>query len=208
MKGHIMEPKDVYSNSFKSKEEKEPKTKQVKKVIQGKAKIKNPGFFQNMVKTFIGGDIQDIKHDIMFDVVIPSLKKMISEAIDTLFHTDSSRNRTPSSKTSYSRYYDEPSSRVVSSSRTSESYNSVYDYEKLEYESRRDAETVIDAINDMLQQYPNAPVSVLDLYDYSQISCDNPQASRYGWKSIEGAKIVRDMNGWYRIRLPKAKPIN
>ena len=71
--------------------------------------------------------------------------------------------------------------------------------------TRGDAEAVLDAMNDIINQY--GTVSVSDLYDLTNYPNDNFSMNRYGWTSINGATPVRVRDG-YILKLPKAIPLN
>lgn len=199
-------------NSHKSKEtQKEgtaPPDKKVEKVISGSAKPKKKGEMQKFADVFISEDVGNVKSYILMDVLVPAIKKAISDivtnGIDMILYGETGRTRKASSgtKVSYGKFYDrEPDRRRerLASSRGG------YDYDDIVFETRGDAESVLDAMNDIISQY--GVVSVGDLYDLADVSTDNYAVNKYGWTDISGCKPVRVRDG-YILKLPKALPIN
>ncbi len=199
-------------NSHKSKEaqkeEASPPDKKVEKVISGSAKPKKKGEMQKFADVFISEDVVNVKSYILMDVLVPAIKKAISDivtnGIDMILYGETGRTRKASSgtKVSYGKYYDrEPDrrrDRPVSS-------RGGYDYDDIVFETRGDAEKVLDSMNDIISQY--GVVSVLDLYDLADVSTDNYAANKYGWTDISGCKAIRVRDG-YILKLPRALPLN
>ena len=103
------------------------------------------------------------------------------------------------SKVSYQKYYDSGKKDYTApKSRTS------YEYDELLFETRGDAESVLDAMNEIIAQYE--VVSVADLYDLANVSNDNYAANKYGWTDIAGCRAVRVRDG-YILKLPKPMPL-
>ena len=79
------------------------------------------------------------------------------------------------------------------------------DYDDILFDTRGDAEAVLDAMNDIISQY--GTVSVSDFYDLARVPNDNFTMNRYGWTNIGGATAVRVRDG-YILKLPRAIPLN
>lgn len=197
------------ANSHKSKEELKENSlpeKKVEKVISGSAKVKKKGEIEKFTDVFISEDISNVKSYIMMDVLVPAVKKAISDivtnGIDMILYGESGRTKRNSSATrvSYGKVYD----REVDSRKDYRS-NIRNDYDDILFENRGDAEAVLDAMNDIIGQY--GVVSVLDLYDLAEVSTNNHTCNKYGWRNITGAKAVRVREG-YVLKLPKASPLN
>ncbi|WP_301034863.1 hypothetical protein [Parabacteroides goldsteinii] len=163
---------------------------------------------QKFADVFISEDVGNVKSYILMDVLVPAIKKAISDivtnGIDMILYGETGRTRKASSgtKVSYGKFYDrEPDRRRerLASSRGG------YDYDDIVFETRGDAESVLDAMNDIISQY--GVVSVGDLYDLADVSTDNYAVNKYGWTDISGCKPVRVRDG-YILKLPKALPIN
>lgn len=198
-------------NSHKSKEEQKataPPEKKVGKVIAGSAKSKKKGEMQKFADVFISEDVNNVKSYILMDVLVPAIKKAISDivtnGIDMILYGETGRTRKGSSatKVSYGKFYDRESDRrndYRSSSRNG------YAYDDIVFETRGDAESVLDAMNDIISQY--GVVSIGDLYDLADVSTNNYNVNKYGWTDISGCRAVRVREG-YILKLPKALPVN
>lgn len=72
------------------------------------------------------------------------------------------------------------------------------------FNTRKDAEFVLDAMSDAIKQY--GVVSLADVYDIAGIGSPAFTANKYGWRSVEDGEVVRCRDGYY-IKLPKAEEI-
>ena len=199
-------------NSHKSKEAQKEgaasSDKKVEKVISGSAKPKKKGEMQKFADVFISEDVGNVKSYILMDVLVPAIKKAISDivtnGIDMILYGETGRTRKASSgtKVSYGKYYDREPDRRRDRSISS---RGGYDYDDIVFETRGDAEKVLDSMNDIISQY--GVVSVLDLYYLADVSTDNYAANKYGWTDISGCKAIRVRDG-YILKLPRALPLN
>lgn len=193
-------------NSYRSKEEHKTdiSEKKVKKVISGSAKSKKKGEMQKFADIFISEDVSNVKSYILMEVIVPAIKKAISDVVtngvDMILYGESGRSKKNSAtKVSYGKYYNgdrEPR-------RTAPKVG--FDYDDIIFETRGDAESVLDAMNEIISSFN--VVSVGDLYDLADVSTDNFTVNKYGWTDISGCKAVRVRDG-YILKLPKAAPIN
>lgn len=190
------------SNSFKSKEK--AADKRVEKVITGNARLKKKSGFQKLSDIFISEDIGNIKSYILLDIVIPTVKKTISEIIINgtdmiLYGSNGGRKKSNASKISYREYYNE-NNRRNSGSRS----RGVYDYDNLIVNTRGEAEEILSGLDEIITQYRIA--SVADLYDLAGVTANHTDYN-YGWKDIHTASVARVRDG-YTIKLPRPIPIN
>ena len=108
-------------NSHKSKEEqRESDTlpeKKVGKVIVGSAKSKKKGEMQKFADIFISEDVGNVKSYIIMEVLVPAVKKAISDivtnGIDMILYGETGRTKksATASKVSYGKFYDRDSGR-------------------------------------------------------------------------------------------------
>ena len=197
---------DYKSNSHASKEkEKNREEKKVEKIISGNAKAKKKSEFSKFADVFVSEDAGNVKSYILMDVLVPAVKKAISDivtnGIDMLLYGETGvhKRNGASSKVSYRSYYDR-SNRSPSSSRT----RSGYSYDDIILDNRGEAEEVLSRMDEIVATY--GTVSVADLYDLVGITgayTDN----KYGWTDIRNASVVRVRDG-YMIKLPRALPLN
>ena len=186
------------SNSHKSKRIAVEDKKKVDKIVKGKVKTKKKN---GILSSFINDDLQDIKKYIVEDVLIPTIKKTITDvvknSIDMFFYGEVSRpNRTNSSRISYSSYYDrdrEPRRRR----------NDLL-IDDIVLESRSEAEEVLDRLDEMIEEFGMA--SVLNLYDLIGVTAPFT-ADKYGWTDIRNATAVRVRDG-YLLKLPRVMPLD
>ena len=97
-------------NSYKSKEEKKEAAnvpeKKVGKVIAGSAKSKKKGEMQKFADVFISEDVGNVKSYIFMEVIVPAIKKAISDVvtngIDMILYGESGRSRKISATTKVS----------------------------------------------------------------------------------------------------------
>lgn len=198
------------SNSHKSKTQKnDPKPEKVEKVISGTAKTKPKSGLTKFADVFISEDIASVKSYILVDVLVPAVKKAISDivtnGIDMILYGESSAPRKTggaASKVSYRNYYDKATSRDSRSVGTRSTNN--YNCDDIVIDSRGEAEEVLARMDELISTY--GIVTVADFYDMCGITCDYT-ANKYGWTNIRNAQVVRVRDG-YMIKMPKSMPID
>ena len=198
------------SNSNKSKIEANDVTEhKVEKVVTGKVITKKKSGFQKFTDEFISEDAKNIKSYVFGEVLIPAIKKAISDivtdGIDMILYGESGRGgsrRSTADRVSYRNYYDRGSSRPVSDSRTT--YGSSYNYDDIVLSTRGEAEDVLSRMDELMETY--GLVRVADLYDLVGITGSYTD-NKYGWTNIRNAQIVHVRDG-YMIKMPRAIPID
>lgn len=195
------------TNSDKSRQEVKSK-KKVEAVITGTAKTRKKGEMQKFADVFIAEDANNVKSYILMEVIIPAVKKAISDivttGIDMILYGEAGRSKRNGSapKVSYRQYYNQSSEPIRAGSANS---RRSIDYDDICFDTRGDAETVLDAMQDIINQY--GTVSIADLYELAHVANDNFTLNRYGWANINGAQAVRVRDG-YILKLPRAVPLN
>lgn len=198
------------SNSHKSREQRELDTseKKIEKVISGNVKSKKKSGMQKFADVFISEDASNVKSYILMDVLIPAVKKAISDivtnGIDMFLYGETGRTKKNSmaSKVSYRSYYEKENERRRDYSTISA--RNGYSYDDIILENRGEAENVLNSMDELISTY--GLVSVADLYDLVGITSDYTD-NKYGWTDIRNAAIIRVRDG-YLIKLPKALPLN
>ena len=204
-----MEPSmDYKPNSHKYKQQlKEQGDKKVEKVVHGNAKTRKKSQVRKFTDVFISEDASNVKSYILMDVLVPTIKKAISDivkdGIDMILGTGGPSTRsTNASKVSYRNYYDRrDNERNYTSARRN---TTGYSYDDIILETRGEAEEVITAMDGLMDTY--GIVSVADLYDLVGIQC-NYTDNKYGWTNIRNVEPIRVRDG-YMLKLPKAMPID
>lgn len=190
------------SNSHKTREQNTDK--KVEKVVSGKTSTKKKSGIRKLSDTFLSEDVSNVKNYIFSEVLLPAAKKLVSDIVtngtNMLLYGEIKNKKGNSSKVSYSRYYDDRSrdyrSPVVRNN---------FDYDEIIFETRGDAEAVLDAMYDILNQYK--VVSVAELYDLASITTHNYTCNNYGWIDLRGSSVVRVRDG-YILKLPRALAID
>ena len=197
------------ANSHRSKElstESRSEERKVQKVVSGKVTTKK-NEVRKLTDIFISEDARNVKSYIFMDVLVPAIKKAISDivtdGIDMIVYggSGSGRKTKPSNNVSYRNYYESPRNSMSS---RNESQRSRFDYDDIVFESRGEAELVREQMVDMIERY--GFVTVADMYDMADLT--SPYTSnKYGWTNIRSAEAVRVRDG-YILKLPKAMPID
>ena len=195
------------SNKYKQEQaELAAERPKINKVVTGNVKrSKNGG--SKLADVFISEDVSNVKNYILMDVIVPAIKKAISDVItngiDMLLYGSNGRtnaNRSTASTISYNRYYgrdDHPrTSDPVQTSR--------YSYDTITLDTRGEAEEVLARMDEIIDTYKM--VRVADFYDLVGVT-GNYTDNKYGWTNIRNAEVVRVRDG-YRIKLPRALPID
>jgi len=180
--------------------------KRAEKIVKGKVKTKK-NEVRRLTDIFISEDVSNVKEYILFDVLIPTIKKTIYEVVTNSIDIalfggkGSSGKRSTSDKVSYTDYNSRSSRRDDrSSNRTSTGYS----YDDIILDTRGEAEAVLARMDEMMETYD--VVRVADLYDLVGVTGEYTD-NKYGWTNIRNARIERVRDG-YRIVMPRALPIH
>lgn len=202
-----MNDHEYRSNSNKAKDAaKNGEEIKVPVVVKHAAKTKKKSGVSKLADIFTPGDVTDVKSYIIEDVLIPAVKKAISDivknGIDMIMYGGKSpnRNRTSSEKVSYRNYYDDRRDDY----RRPSGVRRRFDFDDIIFETRGEAEAVLDQMYDTIKEYGFVTVAAMyDMADLTQPFTSN----KYAWTSLHTAEVVRDRDG-YIIKLPKAMPID
>ena len=209
---------DYKSNSYKDKKERsaEPipiandisETKVSRLAPKEPVKVRKRSGLSRSFDEFVRDDLNKVKEFAITDVIVPAIKKSISDIFKTgidmiLYHGETvsdSRRYPDSSKVSYRSYYDSAPARRTSYSDRRSAY---YCDERI-FDTRGEAEAKLSQLNDIMARYHLVRVA-----DYCEIVgitgtyTDND----YGWTDLRTAEVVRVREG-YIIRMPRALPID
>lgn len=195
------------SNSYKSREmTAKQEERKVDKLVSGKTKTKKNDM-RKLTDIFIAEDAQNVKSYIFMDVLVPAIKKAISDivtdGIAMILYGTSGGNRhgKSSSHVSYRSYYDD---RRGNRDRDRFETRRRFDYDDILYETRGEAELVLDGMIELIERY--GFVTVADMYDMSDQTAPYT-ANKYGWNNVSSAKAVHVGDG-YILKLPKAMLID
>lgn len=198
---------DFKPNSHRARAEakKEEETDRRAKPV-AKASIKRKSELSKFKGAFLAEDAANVKSYIFSDVLLPAAKKMLEDVVVDGIHMlmyGESGNRSRRGgvhNISYDRYSRRPD--PVSSRRYNDRRNFL-DYDDIVFETRGEAEKVLEAMDDIMAEYKL--VRVADLYDLAGLTCDYPGMD-YGWTNIQNASVIRAGRGFI-IKMPRAIPI-
>ena len=189
------------ANSHKVREEQKRENNEVveRKKIEpvAKAKTKKKSEIKKFTDVFIAEDVTSVKNYIINDVLIPAAKKAISDivtnGIDMILYGEArgkDRRRDSGSRVSYTKYYERDRDRDYDRRRDR---RSVYDYDDIILDTRREADDVLNRMDDLIDAY--GMVSVADLYDLVGVS-GNYTDNKYGWTNLRNAEVRRTRDGY------------
>ena len=185
------------------------KPKKVSPVVKGAVKTKKKSEFSKIKEMFFAQDVGSIKNYVIMDVIVPAVKKAIcdtiKDSVDMLFYGKTMPRRKGNNNGIVNfRDYASVSRRSFDLPARRTSSSSVYEYDGIVFESRSDAEDVLDALSEILEQYDD--VTVADLF---QLAGQTPNStdSDYGWDNIATARVERLDDGMYTVVMPRVKRI-
>ena len=75
------------SNSFKTRAKKKSleEPKKVQKIVKGETRTKKRSGVMKLADIFLPEDVDSIKKHVIYDVIIPAAKKIISDTVDTIW---------------------------------------------------------------------------------------------------------------------------
>lgn len=200
-----MEDYKPNSNKFKEEQKQRESDKKIEKVVTGKVITRKKSKVSRFLGEFISEDARSVKSYVLGEVLIPAIKKAISDivtdGIDIILYGESGgkNKRSAADRVSYRNYYD----RNDSYRRSTPIYSS-YSYDNIILETRGEAEEVLARMDELISVY--GLVRVADLKDLVGIT-GNYTDNKYGWTNITSAEVVRVRDG-FTIKMPRAMPID
>ena len=194
-------------NSHSGRNSASPPDKKVGKVVTGTAKTRKKSEAQKFASAFLPDDVTSVKSYIFKDVIIPGVKNAIADVVSIMLFGEAGRiggRKNNGSKVSYNRYYDDrrDDRREYGRPRSAGGI----DYDDIIFETRADAELVLDQLEAVINQYQVA--SVADLYDLAGITPPRGYTTnKYGWTDSRSAKVARIRDG-YILQLPRTVQID
>ncbi len=183
----------------------------LEKVVNGPVKVKKRSGIKKMADEFIKEDAESVKSYIFMDILLPAMKKAISDVIsngvDMLLYGETRggrRNNSSTSRISYRSYYDDRDDRRRDYNRPSRRSGG-YDFDEFVMERRGDAEAVLDTMVDILDRY--GVVRVTDFYELMG-ERGNYTDNKYGWTDLRNTAVKSVRGGGYIIDLPRPTVID
>lgn len=200
------------SNNHSDKKAAPTERPKIEKIIIGEAVEKKKSVWKRIAASFTGDDARTVGEFVLMDVIIPSAKSLISDALTTtverFFYGDGRLNRRPGSTTSFGQYnaYNRVSTigqapwQAQPAPQMSRRGRATHDFREVLLPSRQEAAMVLDVITDMASKYDVATVA--DFYDAVGFTSEFTDRN-WGWdlEMLVAAQVVRARDG-YVIQLP------
>lgn len=193
-----MDIMDYKPNSHKSKaEEQAAKGKKIDKVVTNPVKMKKSGI-RTVKDVILSGDGEDVKTYVVWDILVPTVKRAISEIVDMIIWGKNGKR----GKGSNSDYvaYNKFSDPRHDHRRDNGPAKVRYTYRDITIETRGEAESVLRQMQDIVAEY--GMVSIADLYEMVGETGAHTDHN-YGWTDLRNVGISRGRDG-YMLDLPKA----
>lgn len=218
----VKTPRTNYQgNSQKAKEgSKEPEQERPRAEAVTKGVVRKKPLSKKIAETFTGDDAHSVGSYLLFDVVIPATKNLISDmvrqGIDRLLFGEVGGKRTAMYRPGSTNYtaYNKMSSGATRSDldrpnaggRISDRGRRTHDFTEVLIPDRGEAEFVLDRLTDLVDTFGAARVS--DFYDLVEITGDYTD-DKYGWVEEEiRSTQVRQVRGGYILDFPRPMPLN
>lgn len=192
------------SNTFKSKaaasaQKQGPEQVKSAPVVSNAVKVRKKSEIRKFSEALIKQDRDGIKHYIVSEWLIPTIQKGILGLLQTMFYgANAPSNVAPNamaSRVSYTNY-----SRPIAQTPVAQP-STGFNWPDILYATRGDAESVLARLNEAIGTFHM--VSVGTMYDLSGVSA--PYTSyNYGWMNIDSARLAQNMDGTWRIIMPRA----
>jgi len=197
-----------YPSNSHSNKKPEPAKKELKQIVQPVEKKET--LFSRIRSSFVQEDAHSVGQYLVFDVLIPAAKATLEDLVTQglgrgLWGSGRPRSTSTYSPTqsrgSYTSYGSlaRPAAQVSQGREFSDRARASHDFREIILETRADAESIIQALLDPIEQYGWA--SVGDLYKLVGI-VPSFQDEKWGWDNLASAGC-RPVSGGYMLEFPK-----
>lgn len=192
-------------------------SKQIKPVAEGKVSKKKQSTAKRFRESLGLEETRTVGDYLVWDVLIPAFKETVAEVvkkgIDVFLYGGSGPSRPTrrgsTSRVSYDGYYTRGSNRdykdARAESRRRYGIRPGADIREFVFEDRRDAETVLSEMCEIIDTY--GCVKLSDFYSAVGESERNFTDHGYGWDALGSASVERTRDGWV-LDLPRPIPLN
>jgi hypothetical protein len=192
------------------------------KAIEGTATVKRKTVGSRFKTIFTGVSLKDVVDDVVDQAIIPGIKGLLFDAgeralerwlggntngagrvaaksmVTNVAHVAYNKFASPSATVTHRPTVVQPQQQM------SRRGQAVFDFDEIEFQTRRDATIVLDLMYDHLQNY--GTVSVAEFYGWADVK-GNFTDQNHGWRSLEGAGPTRTRTGMYVLNLPDPVPL-
>ena len=192
------------NSKFKREAELKEEKREVTSIVSS-AKRKKKGFGKKLEETFLEDDTKNVGSYILYDVLIPAAKAMISDMVTggiemLLFGERKISGGRRDVGRGYTNYGSFSRNDVRNEKRElSRLARSRHDFDDILFDTRGEADLVLSYMSDDIRQY--GEVSVATFYGLCGLECTFADEN-YGWTDIRGSGVRRDRQG-YCLILPR-----
>lgn len=189
------------SNKKKASDQKSERPEKFEKTITGEVVQRKKSLGKRIAETFTGDDSKTVGQFVLFEVILPAAKQMISDAasqgVERLLFGGESRGGRTVSRVPYNRVT--PSGRRDEPRAISQKARATHNFSEIVLETWAEAEKVLDDLTAAIEQYESATVAdLLDMVGVTSTFQDN----KYGWYELRDSHIRRVKEG-YLLDLPR-----
>lgn len=192
--------------------------KKAEKVIVGEVTSRPKTLGKRLKDALIGGDSKSALQYVFAEVVVPQVKEMLAEAGTQaferfIFGDSRSGYRRPSNRspvgthTNYSSRYTVRGNRPIGTTSRQEQpivLRKSHQLDQLVFETRADAQAVLEQMYDFLEEYQLVSVAdLMTMIDKTSAHTDQ----KWGWESLQGSE-VRTTRGEHLLILPEPVPLD
>lgn len=218
-------PVELPPNSYSSKRVPPPEVTvgdRVKreKIVTGAVTLRKKSVPSRMLHTLFSGQTDSVGTYVVGEVLLPAAKNMLADTVGMLADAlrqgmeqaifGDSRPSRSGARPGYTNYSNitrsnlSPARQTYGDKKASERQRATHDFSDAIFDSRGEAEDVLDQLQTLIEQYKVATVA--DFYDFLGVSSafvDN----KWGWADLRGASVIM-VHGGHLLRLPKPTPID
>lgn len=162
--------------------------KTIKPVVDKKAETKKKSEVSKFKDHLINEELPKTRNHIIYDILIPRAKQIILDSFAALLggsysNTNTSNQNGSRVRTSYNNMYNQQPRRET------RPIGSAFDYDDIIFDSRIDAQAVLDGMIDLMHEYGR--VSVSDMYELAGITDCPSTYVNWGW-ALNSRSDLRD----------------
>ena len=181
-----------------------PEKRKIEPVVKGSVQMRQRGMLDSFKRAFFEEDITSVKERIIEDWIIPGIKDALLGTIEMIFYGSARRRSGSGASTGYTPYntYSKNAQSTQPVSKANVQALKTMDYRDLTFDTRADAEDAYAELVRYISEY--GEVSISGLFDAANVTNDNYQLEKYGWKSLpEYPRVLHTRDGRYTLDLPK-----
>lgn len=210
------------SNSINKKPGPAPEAPRPEPVVTGTVIVRKPSIGKRLKEVFVGGDANTVWSYVALDILVPAIQDTFVDAViggveraiygGSRTTSAARRGRGASSsgatgRIDYGAFSKQGNTYVQNQGRQlSQTSRATLNFDELVLPTRTEAESVIEHLGMLIDQYQVA--TVRDLYDLCKVTNADYTANKWGWTDIRDAGIDRLSRGQgYVLNLPRPEEL-